>query len=59
MAFQVEELELKARLARNKPKPEPKAEPVDRFANYDKPEVINQRLVDLRIANPDEEFDSD
>lgn len=58
-SFQVEELEMKARLARNQPKKPPKAESVDRFANYDRPEVINKQLIDLRIVNQDEEFDSD
>lgn len=50
---------MKARLARNQPKKPPKAESVDRFANYDRPEVINKQLIDLRIVNQDEEFDSD
>lgn len=58
--LQVEELELKANLARNTNQPvAPKVEPVNIFANYNKPDVINTRSINLHVADPDEEFDSD
>lgn len=59
LLIQVEELELKANLARNVTKPIPPIVPVDIFKNYDNPEIINKQAIDIRIKNQDEEFDSD
>lgn len=59
LPFQVEELELKANLARNVKKPIPTIVPEDIFKNYDNPEIINKKEIDIRIKNQDEEFDSD
>lgn len=59
LPFQVEELELKANSARNVKKPIPTIVPEDIFKNYDNPEIINKKEIDIRIKNQDEEFDSD
>lgn len=57
---QVEELELKAQLARNTKQPvTPKVEPTNMYANYNKPDIINAQSINVHVANPDEEFDSD
>lgn len=57
---QVEELELKAQLSRNTNQSvTPKVEPANMYANYNKPDIINARSINVHVANPDEEFDSD